>query len=115
METKIYYKPPKQEHFDDLKSACIRYWKTFDNDFGYAYEKIKTLESLENVGGNFMTMVKMFHPLAWEVIAEIISLGTRNDISMRLEDGGHSLETDFFNIWGKNKAKEKYGQLDKNR
>jgi hypothetical protein len=29
-----------------------------------------------------------------------------------LEDGGHNLETDFFNIWGKNKAKEKYGQLN---
>jgi hypothetical protein len=112
METKIYYKPPKQECFDDLKSACIRYFKTFDNDFGYADEKIKTLESLENVGGNFMTMVKMFHPLAWEVIAELLTLETRVHISARLEDGGHSLETDFFNIWGKNKAKELYGKIN---
>jgi hypothetical protein len=112
METKIYYKPPKQEYFDDLKSACIRYFKTFDNDFGYVDEKIKTLESLENVGGNFMTMVKMIHPLAWEVITEIVTLETRVHISARLEDGGHNLETDFFNIWGKNKAKEKYGQLN---
>jgi hypothetical protein len=39
-------------------------------------------------------------------------LETRVHISARLEDGGHSLETDFFNIWGKNKAKEKYGQLN---
>lgn len=112
MKTKIYYKPPAQKHFDDLKSACIRYFKTFDNDFGYVDEKIKTLESLENVGGNFMTMVKMFHPLAWEVIAELVTLETRVHISARLEDGGHNLETDFFNIWGKNNAKEKYGQLD---
>jgi hypothetical protein len=112
METKIYYKPPKQEYFDDLKSSCIRYWKTFDNDFGYTDEKIKTLESLENVGGNFMTMVKMIHPLAWEVIAELVTLETRVHISVRLEDGGDSLETDFFNIWGKNKSKEKYGQLN---
>ena len=112
METMIYYKPPKQEYFDDLKSACIRYFKTFDNDFGYADEKIKTLESLENVGGNFMSMVKMIHPLAWEVLAELVTLETRVHISSRLEDGGHNLETDFFNIWGKNKAKEKYGQLN---
>ena len=115
METMIYYKPPGQKYFDDLKSACIRYFKTFDNDFGYADEKIKTLESLENVGGNFMSMVKMIHPLAWEVLAELVTLETRVHISARLEDGGHNLETDFFNIWGKNKAKEKYGQLDKNR
>jgi hypothetical protein len=112
METKIYYKPPGQECFDDLKSACIRYFKTFDNDFGYADEKIKTLESLENVGGNFMTMVKMIHPLAWEVITEVLTLETRVHISARLEDGGHSLETDFFNIWGKNKAKELYGKIN---
>jgi hypothetical protein len=112
METMIYYKPPGQKYFDDLKSACIRYFKTFDNDFGYVDEKIKTLESLENVGGNFMSMVKMIHPLAWEVIAEIVTLETRVHISARLEDGGHNLETDFFNIWGKNKAKEKYGQLN---
>jgi hypothetical protein len=112
METMIYYKPPGQKYFDDLKSACIRYFKTFDNDFGYADEKIKTLESLENVGGNFMSMVKMIHPLAWEVLAELVTLETRVHISARLEDGGHNLETDFFNIWGKNKTKEKYGQLN---
>jgi hypothetical protein len=112
METMIYYKPPGQKYFDDLKSACIRYFKTFDNDFGYVDEKIKTLESLENVGGNFMSMVKMIHPLAWEVLAELVTLETRVHISARLEDGGHNLETDFFNIWGKNKAKEKYGQLN---
>ena len=112
METMIYYKPPGQKYFDDLKSACIRYFKTFDNDFGYVDEKIKTLESLENVGGNFMSMVKMIHPLAWEVLAELVTLETRVHISARLEDGGHNLETDFFNIWGINKAKEKYGQLN---
>jgi hypothetical protein len=57
-------------------------------------------------------MVKMIHPLAWEVLAELVTLETRVHISARLEDGGHNLETDFFNIWGKNKAKKKYGQLN---
>jgi hypothetical protein len=29
-----------------------------------------------------------------------------------LEAGGDSLEADFFNIWGNNEAKKKYGQLN---
>ena len=112
MNTKLYYTPPKDKYFDELKSACIKYWNTFDNTYGYATEKLNYINSLENVDGNFMVMVKMFHPLAWEVIAKLLSLETRNHISIRLEAGGDSLEADFFNIWGTNQAKEKYGQLD---
>jgi len=56
-------------------------------------------------------MVKMFHQLNWEVLAELLSLEVRNDISIRLNSGVESVETDFFNIWGTNEAKEKYGNL----
>lgn len=113
MNTKVYYKSPKDCHFDELKSVCLKYWATFDDKFGYATEKINYVKSLENVDGNFMVMVKMIHPLAWEVVADLLSLETRNHISARLEDGGDSLEADFFNIWGINEAKEKYGSLDR--
>ena len=112
MNTNLYYKSPKDKYFDELKSACIKYWGTFDDTFGYATEKINQVKSFENNDGNFMVMVKMFHPLAWELIAKLLSLETRNHISIRLEAGGDSLEADFFNIWGVNEAKEKYGQLN---
>jgi hypothetical protein len=112
MNTKLYYKSPKDSHFEELRSVCVRYWSTFDDTFGYATEKINQVKSFENNEGNFMTMVKMIHPLAWEVIAEVLSLETRNHISIRLEAGGDSLEADFFNIWGTNQAKKKYGQLN---
>jgi hypothetical protein len=36
-------------------------------------------------------------------------LEVRNDISIRLNAGVESVEADFFNIWGTNKAKEQYG------
>ena len=111
MKPELYTTPPKQRCFEELKSVCIRYWGTFDNSFGYGTEKIEQTKALENVGSNFMTMIKMIHPLSWEVIADALSKETRNHISMRLEAGGHSLETDFFNIWGTNEAKEKYGTL----
>jgi hypothetical protein len=112
MDTKLYYKSPKDDYFEELRSVCIRYWSTFDDTFGYATEKINQVKSFENNDGNFMTMVKMIHPLAWEVIAEVLSYETRQHISLRLEAGGDSLEADFFNIWGNNEAKKKYGQLN---
>ena len=112
MKLELYTTPPKQKYFDELKLVCIRYWNTFDDTFGYATEKINEIKDLENVGSNFMTMVKMIHPLSWELLVTGLSKETRVHISLRLEAGGHSLETDFFNIWGINEAKEKYGQLD---
>jgi len=104
-----YYKQPKQEYFDELKKACIKFWRAFDDQFGYATEKINSIKDLENNSTNYMMMVKMFHQLNWEVLAELLSLEVRNDISIRLNAGVESVETDFFNIWGTNKAKELYG------
>jgi len=109
IDIKYYYKQPKQEYFDELKLACIKFWGAFDNQFGYATEKINSIKDLENNSTNYMMMVKMFHQLNWEVLAELLSLEVRNDISIRLNAGVESVETDFFNIWGTNKAKEQYG------
>ena len=83
----------------------------YDNQFGYATEKINSIKDLENNSTNYIRMVKMFHQLNWEVLAELLSLEVRNDISIRLNAGVESVESDFFNIWGANEAKEKYGNL----
>jgi hypothetical protein len=109
IDIEYHYKQPKQEYFDELKSACIKFWKVFDDQFGYATEKINSIKDLENNSTNYLMMVKMFHQLNWEVLAELLSLEVRNDISIRLNAGVESVETDFFNIWGTNKAKEQYG------
>ena len=111
IDIKYYYKQPKQEYFDELKGVCIKAWGLFDDQFGYATEKINQIKDLENNYSNYMMMVKMFHQLNWEVLAELLSLEVRNDISIRLNAGVESVETDFFNIWGTNEAKEKYGNL----
>lgn len=113
IDVKYYYKQPKQEYFDELKSVCIKVWKLENNQFGYVTEKINRIEIMENNATNYIEMVKMFHSLYWEILAELLSLEVRNDISIRLNAGVESVETDFFNIWGKNEAKEKYGVLKK--
>lgn len=60
METRLYYTPPDQELFDELKNACIDLWKTFDDTYNYATNKIDQIKSLYNISGNFMDMAAMF-------------------------------------------------------
>ena len=100
-ESKLYYTPPKDKSFDELRHICTRYWKCFDDSHGYATNKIHHINNLKNIGGNFIEMVKMIHPVARIVIAEQLSIDCRNDISIRLESGGESELTDCFNIYTK--------------
>jgi hypothetical protein len=111
IKIEYYYKQPKQEYFDEVKSACIKTWGLFDDQFGYATEKINSIKDLENNVTNYMMMIKMFHVLNWEILSEMLSLETRHDISIRLNAGVENCEIDFFNIFGSNEAKEKYGYL----
>jgi hypothetical protein len=96
---KLFYTPPREESFNELKEACIKFWNTFDDEFGYATEKIDRIKDLPNDGPNFVMMVQMIHPVAREVISKLLSLETRNEISMRLYGWEKENEFDFFNIW----------------
>jgi hypothetical protein len=96
---KLFYTPPREESFNELREVCIRFWNTFDDKFGYATEKIDRIKDLPNDGPNFVMMVQMIHPVAREVISKLLSLETRNEISMRLYGWEKENEFDFFNIW----------------
>lgn len=51
---------PSQEIFIEMKKAAISIWKDYDNKFGYATEKIKRVNSIENVSDNAMVFYRMF-------------------------------------------------------
>lgn len=51
---------PTQEIFDEMRKAAISIWRDYDNRFGYATEKIKRVNSLENVSDNAMVFYRMF-------------------------------------------------------
>jgi hypothetical protein len=51
---------PSQEIFIEMKRAAISIWKDYDNKFGYATEKIKRINSIENVSDNAMVFYRMF-------------------------------------------------------
>jgi hypothetical protein len=62
-------------------------------------EKINRIKDLTNESCNFVMMIQMIHPVSRELIAKLLSLETRNEISMRLHGWGTENEFDFFNIW----------------
>ena len=91
----LYYTPPKDEQFNELKEKAIELWKEVDSDndkFGYATEKINRIKDLENVQDNFMYMVAMFDAGNQGKLATKLSSLTKLAVIERLIDGGASPE-----------------------
>lgn len=66
----VKYRTPSNKIFQEIKDACIKVWKTYDNTYGYVDEKIRAVNYIKNEEANVMFMLKMFHPI---LKAEIIS------------------------------------------
>ena len=106
----LFYTPPKNECFEELKTVCTRFWSSFPEfhmwdekqeqlEKEYVQSKIDLIKDLKNEGSNFVNMVQMIHPVSREIIAKALSLETRNEISMRLHGWEKEDEFDYFNIW----------------
>ncbi len=104
----LFYRPPKDEYFEELKNLCLRFWEVYEEFPMYTEEgqrlmdeyrqsKIDQIKDLKNEGCNFVSMVQMVHQNSREILARHLSLETRNAISMRLY--GPDNEFDPFNIW----------------
>lgn len=91
-EPRLYYTPPADECFEELKLACIELWKMVDTDndrYGYATGKINRIKDIENIGDNFMYMVAMFDPDNQFILASALSAETRRCVRERMIDGGN--------------------------
>ena len=84
-----YYTPPKDEQFAELKAKAIEIWKTYDNQFGYADEKINRIKDIGNVGDNFMFIVAMFDSDNQSRLADKLSQDTRDAVRERMIAGGN--------------------------
>jgi len=63
MTQELYYTPPSDEVFNEVKEACIQLWKEVDSDndkYGYATSKIDRIKDIDNISDNLMYMVAMF-------------------------------------------------------
>lgn len=55
-----YNDAPSTEIFEEIRKAAIEIWKTYDDTYGYASEKIAMVNNLTNFKDNWGTMVGMF-------------------------------------------------------
>lgn len=55
-----YDDAPSDKIFNEIKDAAIEIWKTYDDTYGYASEKIAMVNSIKNFRDNWGTMVGMF-------------------------------------------------------
>lgn len=85
----LYYTPPKEEEFNELKKAAMEIWGTYDDTYGYATEKINQIKDLKNVGDNFMYIVAMFDFENQKILAKKLSSETCEAIRDRMIDAGN--------------------------
>lgn len=72
-----YYTAPPQAVFDEIKAAAIEIWKTYDDTYGYATDKINAIKDIQNVKDNAWYMVAMFDHINRAKLLSKVGLGTR--------------------------------------
>jgi len=88
--SKLYYTPPKDELFNELKVKAIDLWREIDTDndkYGYASEKIGRIKDITNISDNFMYMVAMFDIHNQRLLADKLSTECRLAVKERMIDG----------------------------
>lgn len=85
----LYYTPPSDEVFEEVRKAAIALWKCYDNTHGYADEKVNAIANVSNVGDNFMYIVAMFDIHNQRKLSQSLSETTRKEIRDRMIDGGN--------------------------
>ena len=88
----LYYTPPPDGIFNELKVAAIMLWGTYDNEFGYVDKKVGRIEEMENVKDDFMAIVAMFDIVNQAKLAQLLSDETRLAVRERLISGGQPPE-----------------------
>ncbi len=92
----LYYTPPSDKCFNEVKKIAIKLWREIATDEGYLKEKLEDVMDLKNVQDNFMYMIFRFHPLYQMKLSEMISAKTRKAVSDRLIAGGSPPEFNYF-------------------
>ena len=57
--TKLYYLPPEEILFEEMKSIAITIWRDLNDPYD-SPDKIRDIQNMKNIGDNFMTILAMF-------------------------------------------------------
>jgi len=93
---KLYYTPPTDEQFNELKERAIEIWSTMGDEPSYSQDKIGRIKDIKNVGDNFMYMVAMYDQYNQRKLAGKLTKATREAVAERLRDGG---APDYHNVF----------------
>lgn len=88
--TGLYYTPPSDEAFEEMRSECMAQWATHDNSYGYVDEKQERVEHIKNIQDNFMYMFAMFDIFGQKAIVGKLSKETKEALRVRMIDGGNN-------------------------
>ena len=91
-----YYEAPTDAIFNEVKAKAISIWKTYDDTYGYASEKINAIKDLANIQDNVMYIVAMFDGINQANLAELLSEDSRTAIRERMRAGGSPEEFIYF-------------------
>ena len=72
---------PTNEVFNEMRKAAISIWRDYDNRFGYATEKIKRVNSMENISDNAMVFYRMFDHWNKQLMVSKLSEDAKNYIN----------------------------------
>lgn len=107
----LYYIPPSEEIFNELKQKCIELWYTMDDTIGYATEKVSKFKNIENIGDNFMYMVAMFDMENQRKLSMTLSRIVNKAISDRLKSAGVD---PMYNVFNNNFVDDDIASFDVN-
>jgi len=93
---KLYYTPPTNEQFNELKEKAIEIWSTMGDEPSYSQEKIGRIKDINNVGDNFMFIVAMFDQNNQQKLSNKLEDETRGAVAERIRDGG---APDYYNVF----------------
>ena len=80
-----YYTAPPQEVFENIKLNAIRLWRTFDDTYWYATEKINGIKDMANIADNAWYIIAMFDQGNQEILIYMLDAEARVMVFEMLE------------------------------
>ena len=86
--TSLYYTPPSDQSFEDMKKSALMVWSQYEGSPGnYYQEKVARVRDIKNIGDNFLYMFAMFDSSNQAKVVKLLQLKTKRELRERLLDG----------------------------
>jgi hypothetical protein len=86
--SELYYTPPSDEIFAEVKEKAMTLWSTMGDEPSYAEEKIGRIKDISNVSDNLMYMIAMFDHGNQIKLSLSLSNKACEAVRVRMIDGG---------------------------